>query len=839
MRTRTTAPALRPASSRLRDNTPDVVEASSTSLAPARPLSGHQFSRVVPYAQRAGEIPPETAVQAKLEISQPGDLYELEADRVADQVMGKDDRSAEDEEQFEDAKARSKVQRKESGPGVRVPEQVVAVTRSSGQPLDAETRAFMEPRFGFDFGHVRIHADSESAEAARSINARAYTLGSDVVFGSGLFAPHASEGQRLLAHELAHVVQQGNAAPSETTTSEQGVVVSKTSSPSISRTISPNYSSIVSNLSYGAVDWAITDEEAKQVLDWLQALSPTDLTDTVVQLQTDGKLDRLLDNVSAADRATYAALIASIQQARTRAQTLARIQKLLSYGILDWAITDEEAHEVLENLQNLPDDRRRVVVEQLVASGHYDRLIGNVSAADRATFAALLTQLDAFRRGRNDPMLGTSLPGAAAATATGTALNAGVATNPATGAPVPFVDTVGGRTYRQDIEDKLDGVRAWMFAQSQAMLARPKLPMARFEGIGQEAKRQTDALFGGFAKGPALSTAGPNPTLIDRSLQPPDRADLVRYLINNQAELLPVHTAHSAIPSRGSAADATTELGIITSIIPAYAAAHGAELDVIDQAWPGIASGGVVQIQPFEDTTPAGTRRMLWENFQTMIHEYLHTITHPGYEQLAHSLGGTKQSILIEGGTSLFTDKVWKLIFPEEIRANEQLRLNVEGSTLPFDATVIPPISHYNQIAEARTIESAVGEENMRAAYFLGHTELLSLGTSYSPAAAARGHAYVVPAAGIATVADVATATGAAAADIATANGLSAGDAVTPGQQLTVPGIRIHVVRADGTETKADIARENGVTEADLDRANVGFNWGALAPGQSIVIPVH
>jgi hypothetical protein len=68
----------------------------------------------------------------------------------------------------------------------------------------------MEPRFGFDFSHVRVHADSHAAEAARTVNARAFTLGSSVVFGAGRYAPGTSEGRQLLAHELTHVVQQGS-----------------------------------------------------------------------------------------------------------------------------------------------------------------------------------------------------------------------------------------------------------------------------------------------------------------------------------------------------------------------------------------------------------------------------------------------------------------------------------------------------------------------------------------------------------------------------------------------------------------------------------------------------
>jgi hypothetical protein len=82
------------------------------------------------------------------------------------------------------------------------------VLRSPGRPLDTETRAFMEPRFGHDFSQVRVHTDAKAAQSAQAVNALAYTVGRNVVFGAGQYAPGTSEGWRLLAHELTHVVQQ-------------------------------------------------------------------------------------------------------------------------------------------------------------------------------------------------------------------------------------------------------------------------------------------------------------------------------------------------------------------------------------------------------------------------------------------------------------------------------------------------------------------------------------------------------------------------------------------------------------------------------------------------------
>jgi hypothetical protein len=88
------------------------------------------------------------------------------------------------------------------------PSIVDEVLRSPGQPLDGATRAFMEPRFGHDFSRVRVHTDAKAAESAFAVNALAYTVGQDVVLGMGQYAPHTALGEKLLAHELTHVVQQ-------------------------------------------------------------------------------------------------------------------------------------------------------------------------------------------------------------------------------------------------------------------------------------------------------------------------------------------------------------------------------------------------------------------------------------------------------------------------------------------------------------------------------------------------------------------------------------------------------------------------------------------------------
>ena len=93
-------------------------------------------------------------------------------------------------------------------PSSAIPPIVDEVLNAAGRPLDANTRAFMEPRFGHDFSGVRVHTDPRAAESAEAVNAQAYTVGSDVVFAPGQYQPTTEAGNAVLAHELSHVVQQ-------------------------------------------------------------------------------------------------------------------------------------------------------------------------------------------------------------------------------------------------------------------------------------------------------------------------------------------------------------------------------------------------------------------------------------------------------------------------------------------------------------------------------------------------------------------------------------------------------------------------------------------------------
>jgi hypothetical protein len=139
-------------------------------------------------------------------------------DRLEDQVMRVPEpslqRQMDEEEEGELLQTKPLVQRRVADDlgGSEVPPIVHEVLRSSGQALDPATRASMEQRFGHDFSRVRVHRDAKAAESALAVNALAYTVGHDLVFGMDQYAPDTAAGRRLLGHELAHVIQQGGGA---------------------------------------------------------------------------------------------------------------------------------------------------------------------------------------------------------------------------------------------------------------------------------------------------------------------------------------------------------------------------------------------------------------------------------------------------------------------------------------------------------------------------------------------------------------------------------------------------------------------------------------------------
>lgn len=158
-------------------------------------------------------------IQTKLTVNQPGDVYEQEADAVADKVMRMAEPGIQNQGFFSPGIQRKcshcleeekKAHRKESSTADVAPAQTESYLTglSGGRMLSESERSFFEPRFNADFSQVKIHTDTTAAQSAQSINSLAYTSGNHIVFNTGQYQPETQSGRRLMAHELTHVIQQ-------------------------------------------------------------------------------------------------------------------------------------------------------------------------------------------------------------------------------------------------------------------------------------------------------------------------------------------------------------------------------------------------------------------------------------------------------------------------------------------------------------------------------------------------------------------------------------------------------------------------------------------------------
>ncbi|HEV3197097.1 MAG TPA: DUF4157 domain-containing protein [Bryobacteraceae bacterium] len=180
-------------------------------------------------------------IQAKLTVNRPGDRFEQEADRVAAAVMGMPEAASaanaaeinagsstavqrmcahcEDESHHNSEDDRDLNAKEMPGTSPKVTpqlsNQINSLKQVGGHPLSPGARSFFEPRFGRNFSDVRVHTGGQASESAKQVSALAYTVGRNIVFGAGQYAPESNAGRRLLAHELTHVVQQSGSRASD------------------------------------------------------------------------------------------------------------------------------------------------------------------------------------------------------------------------------------------------------------------------------------------------------------------------------------------------------------------------------------------------------------------------------------------------------------------------------------------------------------------------------------------------------------------------------------------------------------------------------------------------
>lgn len=243
------------------------------------------------------------------------------------------------------------------------------------------------------------------------------------------------------------------------------------------------------------------------------------------------------------------------------------------------------------------------------------------------------------------------------------------------------------------------------------------------ETVAAASKRETDRVFGSYSTGPAFQE-GVN--LFDAWEEESDAInndpsyadfisnDLAEYLLNNYMNA--INEEHGAVASR------SPERDILENVKSDFLASHRQELLDIQVAWPGLADEGRVSIQLFKGADDAANRDFMWEQFATIIHEYIHTLEHPDHVSYRGGMDEQRGGLTLrEGMCDYFTKMVW-----DTVAFTPALRQEVEG---PYhDASAEHPVSDpgfYASTTEAERAVGIVGVRNAMAAFFLGRVDLI------------------------------------------------------------------------------------------------------------------
>ena len=339
-----------------------------------------------------------------------------------------------------------------------------------------------------------------------------------------------------------------------------------------------------------------------------------------------------------------------------------------------------------------------------------------------------------------------------------------------------------------------------------------------------------------------------------RPLTDPDRMAWLDYFATTKGYgIRDVLDKFNCLPSQRKS-DEAEYVRVVTQFL--NAGTHRAETDDVIHGWPAEAGTGTVFLSPYVNLPDAtAERRHRWKTFTTLIHEMMHVLEHPNFGETANRIGKPAGTILTEGFAEVMRTDLWagpgnlrnRIATPEL----DGLREKVEGSKQPYDAGAVEDAPYYDEAADAKKIVEKVGMENAKAAFFLGHTELLGLG---------QGTASQTPLTGVAqwtdkdadtadtyevkvaeTETDVRTKTKGTKVIDAAGKDVPNGAALKPGDKVRVPGLTfVYVIQGD---TFGSVAKQHDVSLKDLLVAN-GFPPATKATdtplvGSKLLIPVH
>ncbi len=638
------------------------------------------------YKSQIKDTPTFSRFQTKLKIGPTGDKYEQEADAVANQVMSKSNIESlqmQPEEEEEELMPKLRMQpieeeeeemlqpKSEKGGGFASPEiaQQINSTKGNGRSLSTETNQFMSNAFGTDFNEVQIHTGSKAVQMNQQLGARAFTHDNNIYFNRREYNPEIASGKSLLAHELTHVVQQ-NRRISQKSHLRSPILIQRT------------------------ID-GIHDLSSSRFAGNLSLESAYDIGEPNVLMGARGMHVRIIQQAlidSGQTLPTYGVDGKFEGETKTAIEGFQRSQGLSGSGVT--GIIDERTMELLDQFFLNFSPMGRIASTEPAGSN------------TRSLTANEITEIERLRTSEVTAPPGGVLP----------------AFQPNKNGPDSYENEVKARVLQI-----VNFYHANAASQELARANPANIHSWSFiEDIALQAKQETDNIFGSYNTGPAFRQ-GVN--LFDaRDTKESQFSaggaafedDRVNWRVQKiiQGSIHPIDVDHGAVQSRAP------ETTILNRVQAQVVAAKRAELILIDKWWPGFAdpTTSSVFLQRMKGTNDAENRDFAWQTFQTMVHEYIHTLEHPDsrtYRELLQETHGGKT--YREGMTEYFT----KIIL-DSVTYTPQLRTLVEGAYHDLNVIhTIPVYSGYREAANAEAVVGLVGIRNAMAAFFLGQVRLI------------------------------------------------------------------------------------------------------------------
>lgn len=626
-------------------------------------------------------------IQPKLYINSPGDKYEQEADAMADKVMRMPANGTDFKPKTgiigasvqrkcaacEEEEKQRKIMRKETGglggsPVSNAFSSTLNSTKGGGSYLPQSTRGFMENAFSTDFSNVRIHNDSQANQLSRDINAKAFTHGNDIYFGAGQYAPNTYSGKSLLAHELTHTVQQEISIEKKI---QRAVTILN------GQTINIDYGNIIFETNYllGAQTAITTFIGGPPSA--LMNLSLGSLT-SIQQKWLLFAIDLLNDNTTSA----HAGLN------RTEAVT-----KLIQFAPIS-------STPPLPNFQDF-------VREVMMNSGWLDTALTIGLTAPTTTDQAVIDNII------NPPATGGASPGPL---------------------DIPL------------LQSRLIPALTFLLNQRDPALITNvgRQSIGNIQNIGNDILTEARSFFSPMADASSNSVFNINPAWVasanisDTTTQTPDQGDRLNYLAN-RAQIVGRSDAISPVINDPNIFADTNFDGTRTRDRQAlFTIISGMESNstirpIVNRLilhtgfQTGSGSSTHIGINPEFNATTTNDCVARWRTIDTLCHEVLHALSHPNFENASNSISFPQ--VVREGFTEVLGNQLFNDRVIPKAASNSVFKLSLEAGvpTIPCGPPAAGTIGYQNAGSGAETIRQTVGDQNFRAAYFLGRKDLVGM----------------------------------------------------------------------------------------------------------------